>query len=334
MKLGLGVGSVGAPGGEQIIELAREAETLGYDTIWCPEIYGMDCFTPLAWIGAHTSRINLGTSIMQISARTPASAAMHAVALDHLSNGRLILGIGVSGPQVVEGWYGQPYPRPLARTREWMQIFRKIVAREEPVSFAGEHYQLPLEGGTGLGKALKLIQRPIRQRIPVYLGAEGPKNVALSAEICDGWIPMFLSPYRMNDQYADAMRIKPADFEIAAPVPVVIDDDVNKARTPIKQSVGFYVGGMGAKSYNLHKDHVSRMGFGDAAEEIQSLFMSGKRLQAIAAVPEELVDEIALCGPKARIRERLQAWKDSPVTQINVGSTDINTLRFLAEELL
>jgi len=334
MKLGLGVGPVGAPGGEQIIELAREAENLGYDTIWCPEIYGMDCFTPLAWIGAHTSRINLGTSIMQISARTPASAAMHAVALDYLSNGRLILGIGVSGPQVVEGWYGQPYPRPLARTREWVQIFRKIIARREPLSFAGEHYQLPFEGGTGLGKALKLIQHPIRQHIPVYLGAEGPKNVAMSAEICDGWIPMFLSPYRMNDQYADAMRIKPANFEIAAPVQVVINDDVDKARAPIKQSVGFYVGGMGAKDFNLHKDHVSRMGFGDAAEEIQNLFMSGKRFQAIAAVPEELVDEIALCGPKARIRERLQAWKESPVTQINVGSNNIDTLRFLAEELL
>jgi F420-dependent oxidoreductase-like protein len=334
MKLGLGIGPMGAPGGERIVELAKEAENMGYDTIWCPEIYGMDCFTPLAWIGAHTSRIKLGTSIMQISARTPASAAMHAVAMDHLSNGRLILGIGVSGPQVVEGWYGQPYPKPLARTREWMQIFRKIIAREEPVSFEGEHYQLPLDGGTGLGKALKLMQHPLRDHIPVYLGAEGPKNVAMSAEICDGWIPMFLSPYRMNEQYADAMRTKSADFEIAAAVPVVIDDDVDKARSQIKQNVGFYVGGMGAKTFNVHKDHVTRMGFGDAAEEIQNLFMSGKRDQAFAAVPDELVDEIALCGPKARIRERLQGWKDSPVTQLNIGTANPDTLRFFAEELL
>ncbi|MEM7221170.1 MAG: LLM class F420-dependent oxidoreductase [Pseudomonadota bacterium] len=334
MKLGLGIGPLGAAGGERIIKLAQEAENLGYDTIWCPEIYGADCFTPLAWVGAHTSRINLGTSIMQISARTPASAAMHAVALDYLSNGRLILGIGVSGPQVVEGWYGQPYPKPLARTREWMQIFRKIVSREEPVAFDGDHYQLPLQGGTGLGKPLKLIQHPVRDHIPVYLGAEGPKNVALSAEICDGWIPMFLSPYRMADQYADMMRIRAPDFEIAAAVPVVIDDDLEKARAQIKQNVGFYVGGMGAKTFNVHKDHVSRMGYGDAAEEIQRLFMSGQRDQAFAAVPDELVDEIALVGPKARIRERLDGWKNSPVTQLNVGTADPDTLRFFAEELL
>lgn len=334
MKLGLGIGAVGAPGGERIIQLAQEAESLGYDTIWCPEIYGMDCFTPLAWVGAHTSRINLGTSIMQISARTPASAAMHAVALDYLSNGRLILGIGVSGPQVVEGWYGQPYPKPLARTREWVQIFRQMVSREGPVSFKGEHYQLPLEGGTGLGKPLKLMQHPLRDHIPLYLGAEGPKNVALAAEICDGWVPMFLSPYRMHEQYAEAMRIRSPDFEIAAMVPVVIDDDVDRARGQIKGSVGFYVGGMGARSFNVHKDHVGRMGFGDAAQKIQDLFMAGRRDEAFAAVPDELVDEIALCGPKARIRDRLAAWKESPVTQINVGSADPDTLRFMAEELL
>lgn len=334
MKLGLGIGPAGPPGGQRIIELAKEAESLGYDTIWCPEIYGMDCFTPLAWVGAHTSKIKLGTSIMQISARTPASAAMHAVALDYLSEGRLILGIGVSGPQVVEGWYGQPYPKPLARTREWMQIFRAIVAREGPVSFKGEHYQLPLEGGTGLGKPLKLMQHPLRDHIPVYLGAEGPKNVALAAEICDGWIPMFLSPQRIPEQYAEMMAIRRPDFEIAAAVPVVIDDDVDKARAVVKQNVGFYVGGMGAKTFNVHKDHVSRMGYGDVAEKIQTLFMSGRRDEAFAAVPDELVDEIALCGPKARIRELLAGWRESPVTQLNIGSANPDTLRFFAEELL
>lgn len=334
MKLGIGLGPLGAPGGEKIIAAAQEAENLGYDTIWVPEIYGADCFTPLAWVGAHTERINLGTSIMQISARTPASAAMHAVALDHLSNGRLILGIGVSGPQVVEGWYGQPYPKPLARTREWIQIFRKIVAREEPVSFDGEHYQLPLDGGMGLGKPLKLIQHPVRDHIPVYLGAEGPKNVALSAELFDGWIPMFISPYRMMDVYKDAMAIRTPQFEIAATLPVILDDDLDRALLQVKQQVGFYVGGMGAKSFNVHKDHISRFGFAEAADEIQSLFMSGQRDQAIAAVPDELADEISLCGSKARIRDRLAAWRESPVTQLVVGSNDPATLQFMAEELL
>lgn len=334
MKLGLGVGPLGPPGGRKIIELAQEAEALGFDTIWCPEIYGADCFTPLSWIGAHTSRINLGTSIMQISARTPASAAMHAVTLDYLSDGRLILGIGVSGPQVVEGWYGQPYPKPLARTREWVNIFRQVVSRQDPVAFEGDHYQLPYPGGTGLGKPLKLILHPVRQHIPLYLGAEGPKNVALAAELCDGWIPMFLSPYRMMDVYRDAMARRAPNFEIAASVPVVIDDDLDRALMQIKQTVGFYVGGMGAKSFNVHKDHISRMGFADAANEIQELFLAGKRDQAIAAVPDELADEISLCGSKERIRDRLAAWHESPVTMLNIGTADADTLRFFAEELL
>jgi F420-dependent oxidoreductase-like protein len=259
---------------------------------------------------------------------------MHAVSLDYLSNGRLILGIGVSGPQVVEGWYGQPYPKPLARTREWVEIFRKVVAREEPVSFDGDHYKLPYPEGTGLGKPLKLILHPIRDHIPLYLGAEGPKNVALSAELCDGWIPMFISPYRMMEQYKVAMEIRSPQFEIAASVPVVIDDDLDRALAQVKQNVGFYVGGMGAKSFNVHKDHVSRMGFEAEANKIQELFMSGQRDQAIAAVPDQLADEISLCGPKERIRERLAAWKESPVTMLNVGSADADTLRFLAEELL
>ena len=334
MKLGLGIGPFGPPGGARLVELAQEAEALGYDTIWAPEIYGADCFTPLTWIGANTERINLGTSIMQISARTPASAAMHAVALDYLSNGRLILGIGVSGPQVVEGWYGQPYPKPLARTREWVSIFRKIVSRDGPVAFDGNHYQLPLEGGTGLGKPLKLILHPVREHIPVYLGAEGPKNVAMGAEICDGWIPMFLSPYRMMEQYKDAMAIRNSAFEIAATTTVIVDDDVQRAINQVKQNVGFYVGGMGAKTFNVHKDHVTRMGFGEAADRIQELFLSGRRDEAIAAVPDELCDEISLLGPRERIRERLQAWKDSPVTMLNVGSADKDTLRLMAEEVL
>ena len=334
MKLSLGVGGMGPPGGQMIVKNAQFAESLGYDTIWSSEIYGSDCFTPLAWIGSNTEKINLGTSIMQISARTPASAAMHAVTLDYLSNGRFKLGIGVSGPQVVEGWYGQPYPKPLARTREWVKIFRTIVAREGPLAFDGDHYQLPLDGGTGLGKPLKLILHPMREELPLYLGAEGPKNVALGAELCDGWIPMFLSPYRMDKLYGESLKHKRSDFDICAPVTVNITDDIPQAINVVKQNVGFYIGGMGAKSFNVHKDHISRMGFEEEANRVQELFMSGRRDDAMAAVPDELCDEISLLGPKERIRERLQAWKDSPVTTINVGANNPDTLRFMAEELL
>ncbi len=334
MRLGIGVGPLGPPGGEMIVKFAREAEAMGYDTIWNPEIYGADCFTPLTWIAAHTEKICVGTSIMQISARTPTSAAMHAVTLDYLSNGRFKFGIGVSGPQVVEGWYGQPYPKPLARTREWIQIFRDVVRREGPVAFDGNHYQLPLDGGMGLGKPLKLILHPMREEIPLYLGAEGPKNVALGAELCDGWLPMFLSPYKMDLLYGESLKSRASDFDIAAAVPVIIDNDVERALAPIKQNIGFYVGGMGAKNFNVHKDHVTRMGYGEQAEVVQDLFMSGRREEAFAAIPSELADEVALVGPKERIRDRLQAWNESPVSSIIVGSRDMDTLRFMAETCL
>ncbi len=334
MRLGLGIGPLGPPGGEMIVQLAKEAESLGYDTIWCPEIYGADCFTPLAWIGANTKKIHLGTSIMQISARTPASSAMHAVTLDYLSGGRLRLGIGVSGPQVVEGWYGQPYPKPLARTREWIQIFRDIVRRQNPVSFDGKHYQLPLDGGMGLGKPLKLILHPLREEIPLYLGAEGPKNVALGAELCDGWIPMFLSPFKMDQLYGDSLKRRPPHFDIAASVPVIVDDDLDRALLQIKQNIGFYVGGMGAKNFNVHKDHVCRMGYETEADRVQELFMSKRREEAFAAIPDELADEVSLVGSKDRIKDRLQAWEESPVTSINVGSRNPDTLRFMAETCL
>lgn len=334
MRLGLGIGPLGPPGGDMIVQLAKEAESLGYDTIWCPEIYGADCFTPLAWIGANTERIHLGTSIMQISARTPASSAMHAVTLDYLSGGRLRLGIGVSGPQVVEGWYGQPYPKPLARTREWIQIFRDVVRREKPVEFEGKHYQLPLDGGMGLGKPLKLILHPLREEIPLYLGAEGPKNVALGAELCDGWIPMFLSPYKMDQLYGESLKHKRPHFDIAASVPVIVDDNLERALLQIKQNIGFYVGGMGAKNFNVHKDHVCRMGYESEADRVQELFMSGRRDEAFRAVPDELADEVSLVGSKDRIKDRLQAWEESPVTSINVGSRDADTLRFMAETCL
>ena len=331
MKLGLVLGVVDEPATQ--VELALEAERLGYDSVWFGEIYGSDCFTPLTWIGAKTSRLKLGTSIMQLSARTPANAAMTATTLDLFSEGRLILGIGVSGPQVVEGWYGQPYGKPLARTREWIALFRQMVAREEPVAFEGEYFRLPYVGGTGLGKPLRLITHPYRRDIPIYLGAEGPKNVALGAELCDGWIPMFISPYRMGI-YDDALSEAPDSFDIAATVTVNVNDDLDEALAPVKQQVGFYAGGMGAKSYNLHKNHISRLGFADAAEEIQDLFMSGERRRAFEAVPDALADEISLCGSKDRIRERIKAWEDSPVTSLLVSVRDIESLRFLAETLL
>ena len=331
MKLGLMLGVVDDH--HKQVELALEAERLGYDSVWFGEIYGSDCFTPLSWIGARTERLKLGTSIMQLSARTPANVAMTATTLDLFSAGRLILGIGVSGPQVVEGWYGQPYGKPLARTREWIELFRKIMHRDAPVDFDGDYFQLPLQGGTGLGKPLRLITHPVRQHIPLYLGAEGPKNVALGAQLCDGWIPMFISPYRMG-LYEDALSTAGDGFDIASTVTVQLNDDLEAALTPVKQQVGFYAGGMGAKSYNLHKNHLARLGFADAAEEIQNLFMSGERLKAFAAVPDALADEISLSGSRARIKERITDWKKSPVTSLLVSVKDMETLRFMAEAVL
>jgi F420-dependent oxidoreductase-like protein len=335
VKLGLQLGYWGAQPPTDLVPLAQEAERLGFDSVWTAEAYGSDAITPLAWIGAQTRRIRLGTAVLQLSARTPAAAGMTAITLDHLSGGRLVLGVGVSGPQVVEGWYGQPFPRPLERTREWMAIFRKVVAREEPVVFQGRQYQVPYRGagGSGKGKPLKSITHPLRKHIPVYLGAEGPKNVRLAAEICDGWLPLFVSPFKFA-VFEQSLKDRPEGFEIAATVTVNVHDDLEQALLPVKMSLGFYLGGMGARDENFHKNLMARMGYGDAAERIQDLFYAGKRAEAFAAVPDELADEISLCGPKARIRERLQAWRDSPVTSLLVGSRDPAALRFLAEELL
>ncbi|HVN84460.1 MAG TPA: LLM class F420-dependent oxidoreductase [Candidatus Binatia bacterium] len=332
MKLGFQIG-YWMMGPEDPIDLVLEAERLGYDSVWTAEAYGSDCFSPLCWIGARTSKIKLGTSVMQLSARTPACAAMTAITIDHLSGGRLILGIGVSGPQVVEGWYGQPFPRPLGRTREWVEIFRKIVRREEPVLFQGKHYQMPYRGGAGLGKPLKSIVHPLRDYIPIYLGAEGPKNVALAAEICDGWLPLFVSPFRMTI-FDESLKHRKPGFELAATVTVSINDDLEQALLPTRMMLGFYLGGMGARSQNFHLNLMDRMGFGDAARKVQDLFFAGRRDEAFAAVPTELADEISLCGPAARIKERLQAWKSSGVTTLLVGTRDPAALRLLAETVL
>ncbi|MBI1817960.1 MAG: LLM class F420-dependent oxidoreductase [Deltaproteobacteria bacterium] len=332
MKLGLQIG-YWMMGPEDPIDLVLDAERLGFDSVWTAEAYGSDCFSPLSWIGARTKTIKLGTSVMQISARTPACAAMTAMTIDHLSGGRLILGIGVSGPQVVEGWYGQPFPRPLGRTREWVEIFRAIVRREAPVNFQGKHYQMPFQGGTGLGKPLKSIVHPLRDTIPLYLGAEGPKNVALAAEIFDGWLPLFVSPFRMNI-FDESLKHKKPGFELAGTVTVNINDDLEQALLPTKMMLGFYLGGMGARSQNFHLNLMDRMGFGDEARQVQDLFFVGDRAGAFAAVPTALADEISLCGPADRIRERLQAWKKSGVTTLLAGTRDPAALRLLAETLL
>jgi len=330
MRLGLMLG-YWMPDPWDPTDLVVEAERLGYDSAWTAEAYGSDVFSPLCWIGARTARIKLGTAIMQISARTPACAAMTAATIDQLSGGRLLLGIGVSGPQVVEGWYGQPFPRPLERTREFIDLFRAMVRREGPVTYAGRHYRLPYPGGAGLGKPLKLIQKPLRREIPLYLGAEGPKNVALAAERCDGWLPLFFSPYRSPALYADALRHAKPGFEIACTVQVVVNDDVAAALLPVKWMLGFYIGGMGAKEHNFHANLIGRMGFEEAARKVQELFLAGKREEAVAAVPDELADEIALVGSRERIRDRLQAWEASPVTTILSGARDLATVRMLAE---
>ena len=332
MKLGLTLGYWGAQPTDPL-DLVLEAERLGYDSVWTAEAYGSDAFSPLCWIGARTSRIKLGTAVVQLSARTPASVAMTAATIDHLSGGRLFLGIGVSGPQVVEGWYGQPFPRPLERTREYVEIIRRILRREAPLEFQGRHYRVPYPGGTGLGKPLRLIVHPLRHEIPIYLGAEGPKNVALATEIADGWLPIFFSPYRL-EVYRASLAAMPPDFEIACPVTVLVDADVARALATVKLYLSFYIGGMGAREQNFHLNLIRRMGFGEAAERVQEFFLAGKRAEAAAAVPDALADEISLVGPPERIRDRLGAWRESPVTAILVGSRDPTTIRVMAEAVL
>ncbi|HSP97768.1 MAG TPA: LLM class F420-dependent oxidoreductase, partial [Candidatus Dormibacteraeota bacterium] len=310
MKLGLQLGYWQAHPTPGFVELAQEVERLGYDSVWTAEAWGSDCFSPLCWIGAHTSRIKLGTSVCQLSARTPAATAMHAMTIDHLSGGRMILGLGVSGPQVVEGWYGMPFAKPLARTREYVSILRKIWKREEPVTNEGPHYPLPYHGPNawGLGKPLRSITHPLRPDIPIFLGAEGPKNVAMATEICDGWLPLYYSPFRPQ-VYAESLAGMKPGFEIAQFLTVNVTADIEAGLNPVKAMLGFYIGGMGAKKRNFHKELMGRMGFADEAERIQELFMAGDRWGAVAAVPSQFADEISLVGPIERIKERLAEWK-------------------------
>jgi F420-dependent oxidoreductase-like protein len=329
MKLGLQVGywfSDPTPG---VAEQVAAAERLGFDSVWFAEAYGSDCFTPLAWHASRTSRVQVGTAVCQLSARTPTATAMTALTLDHLTGGRFILGLGASGPQVVEGWYGQPYPKPLARTREYIEIVRRVLARSEPLTFDGQQYQLPNTGPgtTGLGKPLKSITHPLRDDLPIYLGAEGPKNVALAAEIADGWLPIFMGP-GMDDFYRDCLqegfsrtgaRRGWDDFEVPATVTVVIDDDIERAVDTIRGHIGFYIGGMGARDVNFHADVFSRLGYEAEVTKIQELFLSGHQADAIAAVPRQLVEDIALVGPVDKVKAELERWKETCITTMLVS---------------
>ncbi len=335
LKLGLQLGYWGSKPPTDFVALAQHAERLGYDSVWTAEAYGSDALTPLAWIGAHTEKIRLGTGVMQLSARTPTATAMAAMTLDHLSKGRVIIGLGVSGPQVVEGWYGAPFAKPLARTREYIAIIRQVLAREEPVTNAGPHYPLPYagEGAWGLGKSLKSILHPLRADIPVFLGAEGPKNVALAAEIADGWLPLYYSPFR-QDVYAASLSNAKPDFEITQGIVMNITDDIEAGLLPVKQMLALYVGGMGAKQRNFHKELVSRMGFEAEANQVQDLYLAGQKEDAVRAVPDQLADEISLVGPKDRIAERLQAWRETPITSLNVSARSSAELTLFAEVVL
>ncbi|GAA4227857.1 F420-dependent oxidoreductase-like protein [Streptosporangium album] len=334
LKLGLNLG-YWQRNADDATEVVQAAERLGYDSVWTAEAYGSDAFTPLAWYGARTSRIKLGTSVVQISARTPAATAMTAMTLDHLTGGRLLLGVGASGPQVVEGWYGMPFPGPLARTREYVEIMRKVWRREEPVTSDGAHYPLPYPGGANLGKPLKLITHPLREEIPLYLGAEGPRNVALAGEIADGWLPLFALPEKTEQMYGPSLAGARPGFDIAAMVMVMITDDIKGALNGVKMMLTLYIGGMGAKSRNFHADIIGRMGYAEAAQEIQSLYLAGRRDEAFNAIPDELADGISLVGPAGRIRERLEPWRKSPVTSLLVmGPRDETSLRTVRDLVL
>ncbi len=325
MKLGVMLGYWGSRPDPHTLDLILEAERLGYDSVWTAEAYGSDALTPLAWYGSHTKRLRLGSAVMQMSARAPAATAMAALTLDHLCGGRFVLGLGVSGPQVVEGWYGQPFAKPLARTREYVDIVRRILARGEPVRNDGPHYPLPYPG-TGLGKPLRSTVHPLRGDLSIFIGAEGPKNIALTAEIADGWLAAFYSPWDDREQRAALVegfarpgaRRAPDDFEVAAMVSVVVDADIERACDRLRPGIALYIGGMGARDHNFHFNVIASMGFEGAAQEVQRLFLEGRRQEAAAAVPTTLVQRLNLVGPAPKIREELNDWQRSPVTMLLV----------------
>ncbi len=336
LRLGLHLGVLSLPVALHR-RLAGEAERLGYHSIWTAEAWGTDCVAPLAWLAAKTERIQIGTAIMQIPARTPANAAMTAATLDLLSGGRLLLGLGVSGPQVVEGWHGVPYGKPLGRTREYVEIIRAILSRERPLEHHGENYDIPLRDRTGLGKSLRLMFRPKRPDIPIYLAAIGPRNVALAAEIADGWLPIYLSPERMSvfrESLAEGRSRAPDTnkvFDVAAMVEVRVGTDAAACRDAVKPTLALYIGGMGARGRNFYFNLACRYGYEEAARRIQDAYLDGRHDAAAAAVPDALVDEVALCGPRERIAERLEAWRACGVSTLICITKDIDTVRVMAD---
>lgn len=343
MRLGLAAGYSGA---KMVLpmEMILEADRLGYHSVWTSEAYGSDAVTPLAWIGALTKNIKLGTAIMQMPARTPAMTAMTAMTLDHLSGGRMLVGLGLSGPQVVEGWHGKPYGKPLGKTREYVSILRTIFAREERLVHDGAHYTIPYNGedATGLGKPLKSILHG-RAELPIYIASIGPKNVELTAEIADGWLPIFFAPERYPEYFQEHVEAGFAkagngksivDFDIAPSVQVVMDDDIEMARNQVRPILALYIGGMGAKDKNFYNDLAVRYGFEEAAKTIQNLYLDGKKAEAMIAVPNELIDAVALVGSRDRIKDRIQLWKESDITTLNVQTFDIEVVRALAEMVL
>jgi F420-dependent oxidoreductase-like protein len=337
MRLGLAMGFA-SPGTSplELVEFAREAERLGYDSAWAAEAWGTDAVTVLSWLAAQTSTLKLGTGVMQIAARTPAMTAMTAATLDLMSNGRVLLGLGVSGPQVVEGWHGQPFGKPVARTREYVEIVRAALRRDR-LRYRGEHYEIPYAGprATGLGKPLKLMLRPVRDAIPIYLAAIGPRNVRLAAEIADGWLPIWVSPERFREVFGPSLAGAKEGFDVAAfGVPVVVGDDVQDARDSVKPHLALYLGGMGAREQNFYTALACRYGYEGAARKVQDLYLDGRKAEAAAAVPDALVDEVALLGPRERIAERLEAWRACGVTTLLVQTRDRATLRTMAELVL
>jgi F420-dependent oxidoreductase-like protein len=317
----------------ELIALAQEAERLGYDSAWAAEAWGTDAATVLSWLAATTTTLEVGSAILQIPARTPAATAMTAVTLDLMSGGRFLLGLGLSGPQVVEGWHGQPWGKPLTKIREYVEIVRAVLRRETLVH-EGEQYRIPYSGpgATGLGKPLKLMARPLRADIPIYLAVFRPRSVELAAEIADGWLPIFFSPERARETFP-APFARGDGFDIAPAVPALVSDDVESARDALRPYYALYIGGMGARGTNFYNDLVAGYGFKAEAKKIQDLFLDGKQRDAAAAVPDALIDEMALVGPPDRIRDRLAAWKESGATTMLVSARDETTLRAVAEAL-
>jgi F420-dependent oxidoreductase-like protein len=347
MKLGIGAVGFG-PQAKINLDMIQRAEELGFDSAWTAEAYGNDAVTTATWVLANTTTLKVGTSIMQMPARQPAMTAMTAMTLDHLSGGRFILGLGPSGPQVSEGWYGVPYGKPLTRTREYIQIIRDIWAREKPLEFQGEHYSIPVSGAgtTGLGKPLKSILHG-NPEIPIYTASISPNGLRCSAEVADGVFPMMLNPENFDSAYLPYLEEGFAragggkgleNFAVVPGVTVIISDNLEEVRMPVKGHLALYIGGMGARGKNFYNDLAKRLGYEEAAVKIQDLFLDGKKSEAALAVPDELVDACHLVGPADRIRERLQAWKDAGIKNwihtMNVGAMQPEALELLAEELL